>query len=88
MNLELFHKEFHSIILQLVYNNLLRLSVALNISYSPQQSCEMELQNNRVLTYEGCFGFHRVANAKESRLSARPEPTRHKYARRYVALNV
>ena len=27
MNLELFHKEFHSIILQLIYNNLLRLSV-------------------------------------------------------------
>ena len=48
----------------------------------------MELQNNRVLTYEGCFGFHRVANAKESRLSARPEHTQHKYWRRYVALNV
>ena len=30
-----------------------------------------DLQNNRVLTYEGCFGFHRVANAKESRLSER-----------------
>ena len=28
----------------------------------------VELQNNRVLTYEGCFGFHRVANAKESKL--------------------
>ena len=30
-----------------------------------------ELQNNRVLTYEGCFGFHQVANAKESRLYER-----------------
>ena len=34
----------------------------------------MELQNNRVLMYEACFGFHRVAVAKESRLSDRPEP--------------
>ena len=67
MNL-FFHREFHSIILKLIHNNLL-------------QSCEMELQNNRVVTYEGCFGFHRVANAKESRLSARPEPTQHKYLR-------
>ena len=53
MNLELFHREFQSIILQLIYNNLLHLSVALNIStlyivYSPQQSYEMELQNKRV----------------------------------------
>ena len=49
----------------------LHLSVALNIYIvcSPQQSCEMELQNNRVLTYEGCFGFHWVANAKESKPS-------------------
>ena len=30
-----------------------------------------KLQNNRVLAYEVCFGFHRVANAKESRLSER-----------------
>ena len=81
MNLELFHREFQSIILQLIYNNLLHLSVALNIStlyivYSPQQSYEMELQAS---TYEGCFAFHRVENAKESRLSARPEPTQQKY---------
>ena len=41
MNLELFHKEFHSIILQLVYNNLLRLSVALNISYSLLSTAEL-----------------------------------------------
>ena len=41
MNLELFHKEFHSIILQLIYNNLLRLSVALNISYSLLSAAEL-----------------------------------------------
>ena len=33
--------------------------------------------------YEVCFGFHRVAVAKESRLSDRPEPPqpppKHKY---------
>ena len=34
MNLEVFHKEFQSVILQLIHNNLLHLSVALNISYS------------------------------------------------------
>ena len=28
---------------------------------------DIDLKNNRVLTYEGCFGFHRVVNAKESR---------------------
>ena len=28
----------------------------------------MEFQNNPVLTYEGCFGFYRAVNAKESRL--------------------
>ena len=38
MNLELFHKEFQSIILQLIHNNSLHLSVALNI--------KLELQNN------------------------------------------
>ena len=27
-----------------------------------------DLQNNRALTCEVCFGFHQVANAKESRL--------------------
>ena len=48
----------------------------------------MKLQNNRVLTYKGRFGFHQVANAKESRLSARLELVLHKYLRRYVALNV
>ena len=31
MNLELFHKEFQSIILQLIHNNSPHLSVALNI---------------------------------------------------------
>ena len=32
---------------------------------------EKESQNNQILTYDGCFGFHRVANAKESRLYER-----------------
>ena len=27
-----------------------------------------KIKNNRVLTYEGCFAFHLVANAKENRL--------------------
>ena len=43
MDLELFHKEFQSIILQLMHSNLLHLSVALNISYSPL--CAAELQD-------------------------------------------
>ena len=30
-----------------------------------------DLQNSQILTYEGCFGFHRVANAKDSRLYER-----------------
>ena len=41
MDLELFHKEFQSIILQLIHSNLLRLSVALNISYSPLSAAEL-----------------------------------------------
>ena len=41
MNLELFHKEFQSIILQLIHNNLLYLSVALNISYSLFSAAEL-----------------------------------------------
>ena len=41
MNLELFHKEFQSIILQLIHNNLLYLSVALNISYSLLSAAEL-----------------------------------------------
>ena len=36
---------------------------------------EHELQNNEILTYEGCFGFQRVANAKESRLYERVQHT-------------
>ena len=35
------------------------------------RNIEKELQNNQILTYDGCFGFHRVANAKESRLYER-----------------
>ena len=41
MNLELFHKEFQSIILKLIHNNLLYLSVALNISYSLFSAAEL-----------------------------------------------
>ena len=41
MNLELFHKEFQSIILQLIHNILLHLSVALNISYSLLSAAEL-----------------------------------------------
>ena len=41
MNLELFHKKFQSIILQLIHNNLLHLLVALNISYSLLSSVEL-----------------------------------------------
>ena len=41
MNLELFHKEFQSIILQLIHNNLLHFSVALNISYSLLSTAEL-----------------------------------------------
>ena len=89
INLELFHREFQSITLQFMYNNLLHLSVALKISYSLLAAAELrdEITKNRVLTYVRCFGFHRVVDAKESRLSARPEPTQHKYWQRYVALN-
>ena len=36
------------------------------------------LDEIRYLQYEGCFGFRRVANAKESRLCARPYPTQDK----------
>ena len=42
MNLDLFHKEFQSIILQLIHNTLLHLSVALNISYSLLSAAELQ----------------------------------------------
>ena len=60
----------------------IHLLVAFNmyyVLYCPQQSCKMELQNNRALTYEGCFAFHQAANAKDSRLSANPKSTQLKY---------
>ena len=41
MNLELFHKEFQPIILQLILNNLLPLSVDLKISYSLISAAEL-----------------------------------------------
>ena len=34
MNLEFFRKEFQSIILQLIHNNILHFSAALNVSYN------------------------------------------------------
>ena len=44
----------------------------------PKQFCwiscfngAVDLQNDRVFTCEGYFGFHRVANAKENRPSER-----------------
>ena len=42
MNLELFYREFQSIILQLIHNNLLHLSVALNISYSLLSAAQLQ----------------------------------------------
>ena len=60
MNLELFHihKEFQSIILQLIHNNLLHLS-ALNISYSLLSAAELRDRiTKQTSTYvEGCFVF-------------------------------
>ena len=41
MNLELFRRESQSIILQLIHDNLLYLSVALNISYSLLSAAEL-----------------------------------------------
>ena len=45
-----------------------------HIVCSRQRSCEVELQNNRILTYEWYVVFHRVANAEESRLTTHPVP--------------
>ena len=42
LNLGLFNKEFRSIILQLIQNNLLHLSVALNISYGLLSAAELQ----------------------------------------------
>ena len=89
MNLELFHKEFQSIILQLIHNILLHLSVALNISYSLLSAAELrDGITKQSSTYVWRVFWIPFGNAKQSRLSARPEPTQHKYWRRYVALNV
>ena len=51
-----------------------RISDTPRAGYQPAQNLSsgfVDLQNNRVLTYEGRFGFHRVANTKESKLSER-----------------
>ena len=52
MNLELFHKEFQSIILQLIHNDLLHLPVALNISYSYSLLSAAELRDG--ITKQPC----------------------------------
>ena len=57
------------------------LSVALNISYSLLCAAELLdgiIKTTEYLQYEGCFGFHQAANAKESRLCAHPYPTQDK----------
>ena len=41
MNLELFHKEFQSIILNSIHDHLLHLAVALNISHSLLSAAEL-----------------------------------------------
>ena len=48
-----------------------------NLIYFAQRRCEIELQSNQILTYEGCFGFHEAAIAKKSRLSAHLEPNQY-----------
>ena len=42
MKLELFHKEFQSIIFQLIHNNLFHLSIALKVSYSLLSEAELQ----------------------------------------------
>ena len=57
------------------------LPVALNISYSLLSAAELLdgiRKTTEYLQYEGCFGFHRAANAKESRLCAHPYPIQDK----------
>ena len=41
MNLKLFNKEFQSVIVQVIHNNLLHMSVALNFSYSSLSTTEL-----------------------------------------------
>lgn len=58
-----------------VFTYELHLSVALNISYGLRpkaRAASVALQNNGIHSDEECFGFHRVRNTKESRLSADP----------------
>ena len=57
------------------------LSVALNSLYSLLSAAELRdgiIKRTEYLQYDDCFGFHRAANAKESRLCARPCPTQDK----------
>ena len=49
------------------------MSAALNIyiqSALHSRAARWNFKNNRILTYDECFWFHQVANAKESRLCA------------------
>ena len=81
IDLKLFNKEFQSFIFKLMHSIELHLSIALNILhrvYSSQESWEMKSKNNRIIAYEGYFGFNWVTNAKESKLSANPRPCQHK----------
>ena len=57
MNLELFHKEFQSIVLQLIHNNLLHLSVALNISYSVLSAAFATRWNLKHISYVSTWLF-------------------------------
>ena len=61
-------------------NDLLYLSIDLNISYSLLFAAELrDGITKQAYTYVWCFRFHRVVNAKESRLSAHSEPTQQNY---------
>ena len=57
------------------------LPVALNISYSLLSTAELRdgiIKTTEYLQYEGWFGFHRAANAKESRLCTHSYSTQNK----------
>ena len=58
-----------------MYNNSIHLPVTLIVSHSLLSAAKPrdDIRNNRILTYEGCFLFNRVANPKESRLSTHQE---------------
>ena len=58
------------------------MSVSLNISCILFSAAELRdgiTKRTEYLMLDGCFGFYRVANSKESRLSVHPETTQCKY---------